>query len=167
MEWLIHVDEDDTELGAVLREEAHRRGLLHRAGCVFLVDSRQRVCVVTRAPTKRLFGGRRDTACSFHVSHGESYEEAARRELFEETGVRAPLEEVGVVRVEHPLDRMLVAVYVARWERDPELDPEEAVSPRWCVFDEVDAWVRDPGGVTPWVRVAWPEVRAHLEGGGR
>ena len=161
MERVIHVDERDEVLGAIGRHEAHERGLLHRAGCVFLVGSDGRVGLARRASTKALFASCVDVACSFHVEWGESYGEAAARELMEETGVSAPLRALGVVRVEHPLDRMMVAVYVARSDEPIELDPGEASEVMPMTPSEVDA-VFESEHVTPWLRQAWPLVRAAL-----
>ena len=158
MEFVIHVTEEDECLGPVRRDVAHRDGLLHRAGCVFLIDRANRVCLVERSDSKSLFGGCVDTACSFHVEYGESYECAAHRELLEETGVQAQLEPLGVVLVAHPLDRMMVAV------TDVVLDPMEAHRPVWCVPSTIDGLLSDGTDITPWCRKAWPLVREWLDG---
>lgn len=163
MEFVIHVTREDEILGAVPRDVAHRDGLLHRAGCVFLVNASGRVCLAKRASSKSLFGGHIDTACSFHVEDGEAYDEAARRELFEETKVRAELERIGVILVDHPLDRMMVALYIAEWSDGVILDPAEASHPSWHMPKEIEDMLGDGTPVTPWVREAWPLLRARLQ----
>src|SRR5207244_12184401 len=46
-------------------------------------------------PVMRLFPGCWDSSSSFHVTFGETYEQAARGELKEETGISAPLTYLG------------------------------------------------------------------------
>jgi hypothetical protein len=36
VEELYHVDRDDSVVGSVMRDDAHKRGVLHRAGMAFI-----------------------------------------------------------------------------------------------------------------------------------
>ncbi len=88
------VDEQDTVIGAATRKEIHDKGLLHRAVHIFVFDGIGDVYVQRRAANKDRFPNRLGSSASGHVDPGESYLESAVRELEEELGKRADLEEV-------------------------------------------------------------------------
>lgn len=84
------VDEQDNEIAVMSRAEAHDRGLLHRVACIYVLDPKGRILIQERKD------GYLDHSSAGHVDPGESYDAAARRELFEELGIRdVPLEYVG------------------------------------------------------------------------
>lgn len=86
-EWVDVVDEDDRVCRVVTRSEMRRDRLRHRAVFVAVLDGTGRLLVHRRATTKDLWPGRLDLAVGGVVSSGESYADAARRELAEEIGV--------------------------------------------------------------------------------
>ncbi len=84
------VDEGDRPLGVMPLPDALRQALSHRVVLTLLYDAAGRVCLQRRSLGKALYPGRWDLSSSGHVRAGESREDAAIRELFEELGVRAP-----------------------------------------------------------------------------
>ncbi|MCX6708281.1 MAG: NUDIX domain-containing protein [Candidatus Woesearchaeota archaeon] len=87
MEEVDVVDAHDNVVGKAKREEAHRKGLLHRVVFVMLFDADGRLYVQQRSLKKDLYPGFFEGSLSGHVLSGESYMEAAERELHEELGV--------------------------------------------------------------------------------
>ncbi|MFE2638383.1 NUDIX hydrolase [Streptomyces scopuliridis] len=83
-----HVDEHDRVLGIVERDEAVRENWLHRIAATICRDREGRILVLRRAETLSRFPGYYDVMVGGAVNVGESYEEAAVRELAEELGVR-------------------------------------------------------------------------------
>ncbi|MFJ6405774.1 NUDIX hydrolase [Streptomyces hydrogenans] len=83
------VDAEDRVLGVVGRRDAVREGWLHRIGVVVCRDGQGRYLVHRRAEHLSRFPGHYELAVGGAVGVGESYEEAAARELTEEMGVRA------------------------------------------------------------------------------
>ena len=81
------VDEDDRVIGRAPRSEVRRRNLLHRGVGVLCRNSAGDVYVHRRTDSKDVFPGMYDAFAGGMVASGESYEEAARRELAEELGV--------------------------------------------------------------------------------
>lgn len=75
------VDEDDNYLGEISIDKAHQEGLLHRISATFLLNDRGEILVQHRTD------GRLDHSCGGHVDPGESYLQAAERELAEELGI--------------------------------------------------------------------------------
>ncbi|MFI9150450.1 NUDIX domain-containing protein [Streptomyces sp. NPDC053367] len=84
-----HVDAQDRVLGAVSRREAVREGWLHRVASVVCRDGRDRFLVHRRAEQLSRFPGHCELGVGGAAGVGESYEQAAARELGEELGVRA------------------------------------------------------------------------------
>ncbi|MFG2884526.1 NUDIX hydrolase [Streptomyces sp. NPDC048297] len=86
-----HVDEYDRVLGVVERDEAVRENWLHRIAATICRDREGRILVLRRAETLSRFPGHYDAMVGGAVDVGESYEEAAVRELAEELGIRVPV----------------------------------------------------------------------------
>lgn len=83
------VDAQDRVLGVVSRREAVREGWLHRVGVVVCRDEQGRFLVHRRAEQLSRFPGHYELGVGGAAGVGESYEQAAARELSEELGARA------------------------------------------------------------------------------
>lgn len=86
-EWVDVVDEHDRVIRSVIRAEMRRKRLRHRAVFVAVTDGDGRLLLHRRAPTKDIWPGWFDIAVGGVVASGESYHQAAERELAEEVGV--------------------------------------------------------------------------------
>jgi isopentenyldiphosphate isomerase len=71
------------------RAAIHESGDWHLAAFVWVFDPAGRILLQRRAPDKDAWPGRWDASAAGHVEAGETSEEAARRELAEELGIRA------------------------------------------------------------------------------
>lgn len=89
MEKVLWVDENDNVLGEVERGKAHREGILHRIAVIYLTRPDGTILIQERV------SGRLDHSAAGHVDIGESYLDAAKRELKEELGVDVDLVKVG------------------------------------------------------------------------
>lgn len=83
------VDAQDRVLGPVSRRDAVREGWLHRVAVVVCHDEQGRILVHRRAEQVPRFPGLHEVGIGGAVGVGESYEQAAARELEEELGVSA------------------------------------------------------------------------------
>ncbi|NEC91657.1 NUDIX hydrolase [Streptomyces sp. SID12501] len=88
VELVERVDELDRVVGVVERGEAVRRGWLHRVATTVCRDAGGRVLVHRRADGLARFPGQYNWLVGGAVDVGETWEEAAGRELAEELGVR-------------------------------------------------------------------------------
>ncbi len=161
MEQVVHVSPDDSVLGPIERDRAHLEGLLHRSGMVFISRSDGSVLLQHRSPEKKTFPNRYDASCAFHVAYGESYPEAAMRELAEETGISAPLTFVSKFVHHDPPEHQIVAIFMGRSDAPVQIDPAESSGYEFLSPGEVDEILRN-GRITPWLRDGWPLVRARL-----
>ncbi len=81
------VDEEDLVVGVVERAEAIEKGWLHRVATTVCRDPRGRILVRRRPDGISRFPGQYNWLIGGAAEAGESYEEAAARELSEELGV--------------------------------------------------------------------------------
>jgi isopentenyldiphosphate isomerase len=84
------VDDHDRVVGQATRREVRRRRLLHRFASVLCRDAAGRIYVHRRTDDKDVYPGMYDMTAGGVLAAGESYPEAARRELAEELGVTGP-----------------------------------------------------------------------------
>jgi len=91
-EHIYHVDEEDKVIGKVTRKEAREKNLIHRGAIILVFNSKGEILVQKRSMTKDVFPGRYEMMVGGVCDYGEDYETTARRELFEEVGLKSELE---------------------------------------------------------------------------
>jgi len=98
MEFLDIVDETGKPTGIIIeREEAHRRGIRHRTSHVWLLrihNGKTQVLLQKRSINKDSYPGCYDISSAGHIPAGDGYLESALRELNEELGVEAKMDEL-------------------------------------------------------------------------
>ena len=88
MEFFEIVNESGEVIGTAPRSECHGDpSLVHRAAHVLVINTAGQILLQLRARTKDIQPGRWDTSVGGHLSVGETYEEAAAREMAEELGI--------------------------------------------------------------------------------
>ena len=151
------VNADDLVMGTMEREEIHRKKLFHRSVHVFVFDDAGRIYLQRRSMDKEEHPGKWDSSASGHVGKGESYQEAAGRELEEEIGLRAspePLiklpasEETGM---EHS---MLFQVRMGPTDPSPRPSPQEILEGRFLQTEEIEGGIAsEPEAFSPSFRL--------------
>lgn len=154
------VDESDRETGALPRREVHLRRLLHRAVQIVVLDGEGRVWLQQRSRHKDSYPGYWDLSATGHVDPGESYAEAARRELREELGLEAEPEFVGKIEACAFTGWEFQAIYWLRWVGDlPNYNRDEIEQLRRFTLAEIRQAASAPAA-SPWPLT--PCVPAHL-----
>ncbi|MGE5309675.1 MAG: NUDIX hydrolase [Sphaerimonospora mesophila] len=83
------VDEHDVPLRGGTMDEAQLSGLWHRIASIMVQDRDSGEFLVQKIAANPYYnGGKWNLTASGHVDEGETYEETAMRELFEEMGIR-------------------------------------------------------------------------------
>jgi len=131
------VDGDDRVIDQASRAEVHRRGWLHRAVHMFIFNTQRQLLIHLRAATKDEFPSRWTSSASGHVDAGESYEEAAARELCEELGMRVPLQYVFTHRACAETANEHSALYEAVTDQVPKPDPGEISRLEWISLEQL------------------------------
>ena len=89
------VDNEDLVVGVATIGRCLREGLLHRAISVLVKRKNGAVVLQQRSRNDSWHPGMWTTSCTGHVGRGESYRQAAIRELGEELGLKSKVKEFG------------------------------------------------------------------------
>ncbi|WP_329302097.1 NUDIX domain-containing protein [Streptomyces sp. NBC_00659] len=150
IELVEHVDEHDHVLGVVERDEAVRENWPHRIATTICRDRQGRILVLRRAETLSRFPGHYDVMVGGAVGVGESYEEAAARELSEELGVRMPVRFMFKFLCQEGISPVWFGVHEAVVTEPLAPDPGEIAWQGWLTEAElcevVDQRLFVPGG---------------------
>jgi isopentenyldiphosphate isomerase len=92
------------------------------------------------------------------VRFGETYDEAARRELVEETGINSQLTYLGKFAHFDPPENEIVAVFASESDKVVRIDLDESSVMEFWSKEEVDSIV-DGKSTSPWLRDAWKLLR--------
>lgn len=128
-ELFVVVDEDDNVLEYRTRYDCHHdKSLIHRAVGVVILNDKGEILLQKRSMHKEGDPGKYDVAVSGHVSKGEEYEDAAKREMMEEIGVVADLAFVDKQLVHFP-DQTEYDVFFRATHNGPfTVNPDEVES---------------------------------------
>ncbi|WP_042491884.1 isopentenyl-diphosphate Delta-isomerase [Aequorivita sublithincola] len=167
-EQVILVNENDEKIGLMPKQEAHEKGVLHRAFSVFIFNSKNEVMLQQRALHKYHTPGLWANTCCSHQRDGETTLEAGKRRLFEEMGFVSDLTETTSFiykapfengLTEHELDHILVG----KFEGNPEINPEEVASWKWMELEEVKKDIQtNPDIYTAWFKIIFDKFYQHL-----
>ena len=161
------------------RREVHAAELPHRSIQVLLVNARGELLIQRRHRDKLTFPGFWDISCAGHVEEPDYvagpdddldrvYEEVARRELFEELGVRPAITLLGRFAPEPGIHYEHTHLFRAEHEGPFACQEDEVEEVRFVGAAAFDAMVREGGEgrdrTTPalaWF-VAWARRGGHL-----
>ncbi len=112
-ELFVVVDKNDNILGYRSRYDCHHdTSLIHRVTDIAIFNDQGEILMQKRSLQKDLFPGFYTLSASGHVSKGEEYSDAAKRELSEELGViNVELTLAGTVIVESDYETEMAAVF--------------------------------------------------------
>ena len=148
------VDSTDHVIGQRPRSEVHRLRLLHRAVHVFLFRPDGKLLIHKRSANKEEFPSVWTSSCSGHVSAGETYDESAPRELFEELGISAPV--MRLKRIDACRDTSFEFSVLYTSESNGTLTPDasEISEVRWMRPADIAEWIdKAPDDFSPVFRL--------------
>jgi len=119
------VDENDNVIGQKEKDDVHRDGDLHRVVHVWVLNSKNELLCHRRADSKKVYPGFWDIIVGGHLNAGETYEDAALREVEEEIGIKFSKDDM---------------VFIGNWKGNPN-DQE----PRIREFSKSFAILYDSG----------------------
>jgi len=95
MEFIDVVDENDKVVGSASQKEVYKKLLPHRIAHVLVFNEGGEMALQMRSATKGFCPLHRSTTAGGHVQSGETYEQAALREMREEIGTSIAVEKIG------------------------------------------------------------------------
>lgn len=137
-----HVNADGTVIEIVTRAEMRARTLRHRSVYIAVLDDAgERLLVHKRADWKDVFPGAWDLAFGGICDVGEDWPTSAARELLEEAGVEASLDDCGPVHFEAPDVALIGRLYRCRHQGPFSFDDGEVTDTQWVRLDALDAFI--------------------------
>jgi len=121
------VDEHDKVIGAAPRKGIHSTRLKHRAAHIFIIDGKSRIWIEKRAEHCDTYPGYHNSSAAGHVSQGESYEQAAKREVEEELGFKdITLRMLHKLQASEETSNEFVAFFVGQTDQKPTIHSDTA-----------------------------------------
>lgn len=167
-EKVILVDENDRKIGLMPKQEAHVKGLLHRAFSVFIFNKKNELMLQQRALHKYHSPGLWANTCCSHQRDGESSIDAGKRRLSEEMGFTTDLKETTTFIYKAPFDNGLTEheldhILVGNFEEEPLINPDEVAAWKWMDLEEVKRDVKaNPDHYTAWFKIIFDEFQQHI-----
>jgi len=164
MEEVILVTEDNEPIGRMEKMEAHRKGVLHRAFSVFIVNERNEMLLQQRAKTKYHSSGLWTNACCSHPRPGEETEAAALRRMYEELGFTTPVTKIFDFQYNAAFDNGLTEheydhVYFGEYTGKLNPNPGEVQDYCYKKMEEISNMIEThPHKFTAWFRIAFPKI---------
>jgi len=163
---LILVDESDREVGHMSKSQCHDgAGVLHRAFSLLVFNAKGELLLQQRAASKRLWPLYWSNSCCSHPRRAEAMEAAIHRRLYEELGVRCPLQFLFKFRYQAQFEAAgaeneLCSVFIGRCSGRIRADRNEILGWRWISPDALQAEIAGEGAVrfTPWFVMEWERV---------
>lgn len=165
-ELLTIVDENDQVVGRAKRAEVFATGLLHRAVNMIVKNSEGQIFLQQRSVNKKAFPSYWDLSASEHVTFGESYEEAAKRGLSEELGLKdVVIKKIRPVHLQQSqyqklgkqiFENELVETYQAIYDGKIKLDPKEVSDGKFYSVKQINDMIFSKKfKFTPWFLDEW------------
>jgi isopentenyl-diphosphate delta-isomerase len=166
---VILVDENDCQTGVAGKMEAHRRGLLHRAVSVFVINSRGEWILQRRALDKYHSNGLWTNTCCTHPYPNETTSDAAKRRLIEEMGIKCNLVDLFTFIYKEKLDNELTEheldhVFFGISDDAPEPNTVEVEEWKTVTFTDLrEDIAKNPFGYTFWFREIYERVNENIQ----
>lgn len=144
------VDENDRVLGPQPRASVHVNNLRHRAAHIVLFNAAGEILLQKRSIWKDRNPGLWDSSAAGHVDAGETYAEAARRELEEELGISCALESLGQIPCTEASGWEFIEVFRGVAEGPFRPAPLEVEAVAFFPLRQVQIWLhRSPEDFSP------------------
>lgn len=141
------VDENDNVIGVMERNEVYAKGLSNfRVINCFIRNSEGKLFIPRRQKHKRLFPLALDISVGGHVTSGETYLEAFRKETREELNIDIETVSYRVLGTMNPHDdgvSAFMTVYEIRSDETPAYNSEDFVEHYWLTQEEVTQRLQD------------------------
>lgn len=164
MEQVIIVDENDKDIEALEKMEAHFYGKLHRAFSIFVFNPDKKLLIHKRADDKYHSGGLWTNTCCGHQRPDESLDMSIHRRLKEEMGFDCTLKKLFAKQykaemnnniIEHEIDH----VFAGKYDQDPDPDPAEVSAYSWVDCNHLIKDIKNnPGKYSYWFKLLLEKV---------
>jgi len=140
------VNEKDEVIGKELKSKKPELGFISRVVAIFVQDSNRKIIVCKRGSHKKIDANKYDLSAFGNVDSGENYEQAAARELKEETGLVCHVRMLDKFYQENEHNgkkfKIFCGVFLANSDEEPKLN-HEIVSFRKIAIEDIEKEMND------------------------
>jgi isopentenyl-diphosphate delta-isomerase len=163
---LILVDEADQGVGHLSKVLCHQgRGVLHRAFSLLIFNAAGELLLQQRSGSKRLWPLYWSNSCCSHPRRDETMQAATQRRLYEELGIRCPLQFLFKFQYQAQFDATgaeneLCSVFIGQCADPIRINAEEIHAWRWISPEALQAEMEGEGAgnFTPWFTIEWSRI---------
>lgn len=168
-EYIIEVDEDDSEIRPIEKMEAHHKGIMHRAFSILVFNSNNELLLQKRNIEKYHSPGLWTNTCCSHPRFGEGLDEAVQRRLREEMGFNCNLKEIFSFKYKVKFEDGLTEneydhVFIGTYDGNVFPNKDEVDGIKWVKINAVKADMeKNPNKYTYWFRCLFNEMEKHIK----
>lgn len=139
LEWVEIVDQKGNAFDTATRKAVHSNPfMIHKAVHIIIVNEQGEIFLQKRSENKDIQPGKWDSSVGGHLLIGETYGDAARREMLEELGIKLPLlEKMYSYLWKSDRETEMVTTYLSRFDGPFNLDSEEIEQGRFWKISEI------------------------------
>lgn len=172
MEKIVIVDKDDNFVMEESREKCHKGdGILHRAFSAFIFNEKNELLLQKRSNLKPLWPLYWSNTCCSHPRKDESYEEAAKRRIKEEMGIKCMPKFLFKFQYSAKYNKEwseneVCAVLISKCKDIKiNIDPKEVDDFKFVNIEELKKDIQEnPDKYTPWFKLEIGRVLEHFGG---
>ena len=167
-EKVILVNEKDEQIGLMPKMEAHKKGLLHRAFSVFIINQKNELLLQQRAAHKYHSPLLWTNTCCSHQRDGEDNISAGKRRLQEEMGFKTALKELYSFIYKAPFDNGMTEyecdhVMIGYYDEDPIIEKNEVADFKWVDLPSTKKdMAQNPEKYTAWFKITFDRFLAYI-----
>jgi len=142
---VVYVDSSDTVIGSGSIQHAVENGIIRRVSRILIFNPQGEMLLQQRSATIS-YPGLWNNSASGHVDVGETYLEAAVRELEEEMGIKdTPLSEIGKFYGDEQdgafIRKAFNTIYTGMFDGIPVIDENEVSGAEWMPVPALKKWI--------------------------
>lgn len=145
MEFLDVVDENDNVIGKAEKSEIYSTELLHRIVHIFIFNKEGKLALQMQGENKKFCPLHWVTSAAGHVQSGETWKEAALRELKEEIGITVELKELGkdIYQKHGTKLKKIIGSFTAHYDGNFCIDKHEVEAIKFFSMDEITKMIKN------------------------
>lgn len=139
------VNDHDQVLGKISRKKAHsNKKNIHRAIGVFLTNEKKQLLMQKRSRKKDMEAGEWSYSVGGHVTYGQTYYQAAIREIYEELGISVKPKFITKAMIKMKKEIEFTGLYKLKISSKTEfkLDEDEVQAVQWVYLDQLVEFIK-------------------------
>ena len=162
VEYLDIVNEDNKVIGNTSKDEIYEKKLNHRIVHIIVINPKTKeIYWQKRSESKSFLPGFYCTSAGGHVQSGESYFEAATRELKEEIGLEVSIIDAGEMIFESDNHKRFIRIYVAYAQNGFNFEDGEVAEGEFLSFEKADKLILVGEKIHPQLEVCYKWLQSN------